>query len=160
MTIRKITIYGLLSALTIAISFLLTIPIPATNGMITPIEIGIYLSALLLGPTGGLLIGGISGLTIDLLTGYSQWAPFSLVIHGLQGLIVGYLAFKFVKQNKISWLILASLWMICGYFLASWYLFDWTIAVASIFNNLIQSILGIVVTSLIYPRIKRINLLN
>lgn len=153
MTTKKITTYGLLTAITVAISMIISIPIPATNGIITPIEIGIYLSALLFGPIAGLSVGGISGFLIDILLGFSQWSIFSLIIHGLQGFIVGYLAFKFSKKNILAWLVIGSLIMITGYFLASIFLFGISIAIPDLISNLIQSILGIIIVYLIYPKL-------
>ena len=156
MTIRKITINGLLIALTVAVSMVISIPIPATNGLITPIEIGIYLSALIFGPFAGLLVGAVSGFLIDILLGFGQWAFFSLIIHGLQGFVVGYLAFKFNQKNKLAWLVLGSLIMVTGYFLVSYFSFGISIALPDLFSNLIQSILGITIAYFIYPKLNQV----
>ena len=101
MTTKHITIYALMIALTVALSLTVLIPVPATNGFVTLCEAGIYTTASLFGPLGGLTVGAASGLLIDLISGYPQWAIFSFVIHGLQGLISGY----FAKKSTTSWLI-------------------------------------------------------
>lgn len=120
MNTKKIAIYAMLTALTVGVSLVILIPIPGTNGFVTLCEVGIYTAAALFGPMGGLIVGAGSGLFIDLLSGYPQWAIFSLLIHGLQGLVA-------------------------GYFFASWLLYDWPVGVASLPSNLVQNIVGIVV---------------
>ena len=101
LTTKHITIYALMIALTVALSLTVLIPVPATNGFVTLCEAGIYTTASLFGPLGGLTVGAASGLLIDLISGYPQWAIFSFLIHGLQGLISGY----FAKKSTTSWLI-------------------------------------------------------
>ena len=63
-------------ALTVALSLTVLIPVPATNGFVTLCEAGIYTTASLFGPLGGLTVGATSGLLIDLISGYPQWAIF------------------------------------------------------------------------------------
>lgn len=142
MTTRRITIYAMMIALTVALSLTVLIPIPATNGFVTLCEVGIYTAAALFGPIGGLVVGASSGLLIDLISGYPQWMIFSLVIHGLQGLVSGYFAGKSVK-NMFVGLFLGSIIMISGYFLAGWFLYDCPAGVASIPSNFFQNIVGI-----------------
>ena len=108
MKTKQLTIYAMLIALTVALSLTILIPVPATNGFVTLCEAGIYTAAFLYGPTGGLVVGASSGLLIDLISGYPQWAVFSLVIHGLQGYVAG----SFSKSSTRMWglgLLLGSL---------------------------------------------------
>ncbi len=76
MKTKQLTIYAMLIALTVALSLTILIPVPATNGFVTLCEAGIYTAAFLYGPTGGLVVGASSGLLIDLISGYPQWAVF------------------------------------------------------------------------------------
>ncbi len=80
---------AMLTALTCALSLTFIIPVPQTKGFVTLCEAGIYISALLFGPSAGAFVGGMSGGIIDFLSGYPEWAFFSIVIHGVQGWIVG-----------------------------------------------------------------------
>lgn len=142
-------------ALTVALSLTVLIPIPATNGFVTLCEAGIYTTAVLFGPAGGLIVGASSGLLIDLLSGFPQWAIFSLLIHGLQGWFSGYFAEKTSKGLLIG-CILGSFVMISGYFLAGWFLYDWPAGVASIPGNLFQNIVGIGLAFPLIQAFKRI----
>lgn len=151
---------ALLSALTTVISMFFIIPVPAMNGFVTLCEAGIYLSAVLLGPTGGFWVGALSGGLIDMLSGYPQWALFSIIIHGIQGLLVGYVYRRFAKPyNLLVSLAIGSLIMIIGYFFATMILYTWPAAVASIPGNLIQNILGILVTLPVVKGLRKINII-
>ncbi len=53
----------------------------------------VYASALLLGPTLGALAGGIGSSLSDVLSGFATtYAPGTLIIKGIEALIVGYIA--------------------------------------------------------------------
>ncbi|MFV0559360.1 MAG: ECF transporter S component [Enterococcus sp.] len=152
---NKLTIYAMLIALTVALSLTVIIPVPATNGFVTLCDVGIYLAALLFGPIGGLTVGAFSGGLIDLLSGYPEWAIFSLLIHGLQGFIVGYIANKPMKYSRLLALFLGSLTMIVGYVFAGSLLFSWPTGIASIPGNVIQTGFGSLVTVPLFNALTR-----
>lgn len=157
MNIRQITTYAMLIALTVALSLTILIPVPATNGFVTLCEVGIYTASSLFGPLGGLVVGGSSGLLIDLISGYPQWAIFSLLIHGSQGLIVGLIG----RQTMLRWflgLLTGSVVMITGYLLAGWFLYGWPAGVASIPGNMLQNLFGIALTYPLVSGLKRFQL--
>lgn len=157
-TTRKLALIAILIALTVSLSLLFIIPIPATKGFMTLCEVGIYTSAILLKNPAGLAVGGLSGLLIDLLSGYPQWCLFSLIIHGLQGLTAGYLTSKKnTRLQIILALFISSLIMIIGYFLATSFLFGWPAGFASIPGNIIQNIFGIIVTVPLVFELKRVH---
>ncbi len=155
-TNRQIVTVAMITALSVALSLLLIIPVPATNGFVTLLDVGIYTGAFLLGGPSGFFIGALSGGLIDLLSGYPQWLIFSFVIHGLQGGIAGYLFQKKGKVNFSLAFLLGSLAMIIGYFFATWFLYTWPAAIASLPGNFLQNIFGIGVTMLIAPTLKKI----
>ena len=64
---RKISLYAVITALTVAVSMVFIIPVPATNGFVTLADAGIYIASLLFGPIGGLTVGALSGGLIDLM---------------------------------------------------------------------------------------------
>ncbi|KAF1296747.1 ECF transporter S component [Enterococcus sp. JM4C] len=157
MKTRDLTKIALMVAMTVSLSLLFIIPVPQTKGFVTLCEVGIYTSALLFGPTGGLFVGALSGGLIDLLSGYPEWALFSVLIHGIQGLLLGFIYQKFPnKQGLMVGFILASVWMIIGYALATSLLYTWPAGLASLPGNLIQNLFGIFVTVPLYQGLKRI----
>lgn len=157
MKVKELTKLAMMVALTVTMSILFIIPIPATKGFVTLCEVGIYASALLFGPSGGLLVGALSGGLIDLISGYPEWAIFSIIIHGTQGLILGYIYQRFPnKKGLIFGFLLASLFMIVGYALATALLFGWPAGLASLPGNGMQNIFGIAVTVPLFQALQRV----
>lgn len=151
---KKISLYGMLTALTVAVSLIVIIPIPGTNGFITLADTGIYIASLLFGPLGGLTVGAFSGGLIDLVSGYPQWFLFSLLIHGCQGWVAG-MFFERKLKSQIVGLILGCLIMIVGYALATSLLYGTGAGLVSIPSNSVQSIFGAVVAVPLSQAIKK-----
>lgn len=63
--------------------------IPATRGFFNLGEVMVYTSALIGGPIVGFIAGGLGSALADLLLGYTQFAPGTFVIKGVEGFIVG-----------------------------------------------------------------------
>lgn len=157
MKTKELTKLAMMIALTVTLSLLFIIPIPATKGFVTLCEVGIYASALLFGPSGGFLVGALSGGLIDMISGYPEWAIFSIIIHGLQGFILGYLYNKYPSKRSLAiGFLLASVFMIAGYAFATALLFGWPAGLASIPGNSIHNIFGIAVTVPLYHALQRV----
>jgi Predicted membrane protein len=150
-SVKTISLAAILTALTVGMSLLVVIPIPATKGLVTLCEVGIFTSAILFKNPIGFTVGAASGFLIDLISGFPEWCIFSLIIHGLEGFIVAYLVPEDDKSFKkiIIPLLLGSLVMIVGYCLATALLFSWPAGIASIFSNIFQVGFGMAVTVLV-----------
>ncbi|KRK65341.1 hypothetical protein FC72_GL001411 [Companilactobacillus tucceti DSM 20183] len=150
-SVKQITLAAILIAMTVSLSLLVVIPVPATKGIVTLCEVGIYTSAILFGNPMGFTVGAVSGFLIDIISGYPQWCLFSLIIHGLQGAAVAYFTPERNKRIKttIVPLLIGSVIMVVGYCLATALLFGWPAGIASIFSNIIQVGFGMAVTLLI-----------
>lgn len=155
-TTKQITLLALLAAATFVLGRFSQIPIPAINGYVSLLDAGIFAVALSFGRKEGAVVGGLAAFLIDLMSGFPQWMFFSLAIHGLQG----YLA----ALTRSKWLnfILASLMMVGGYFFASWFLYGFMAAVNPLTNipNLIQTILGYFVGTLVAQLLKKTGLID
>lgn len=158
--IRQEVLAAILTSLTTAMSILVVIPVPATHGLVTLCEVGIYTSAILFGNPIGLIVGGASGFLIDIISGYPVWCLFSLVIHGLQGFIVAYLMKnrKLSVRNMLLPLLVGSVIMIGGYYFATSLLYGWPAGLASVPGNLVQVGFGISVTILVAESLAKIKL--
>jgi uncharacterized membrane protein len=118
------TIFLALASVSIALVFVVTyltanVTIPATKGYFDFGDIIIFIVALTFGPAIGGLAGGLgSSLSDALSAGSSIYAPFTLIIKGLEGYAAGYLAFRsFRGKLGIAW-VFASAIMVAGYFVA------------------------------------------
>ena len=157
---KNLAILAVIIAFNVALSYVVKIPVPATNGFVNLVEAGIFVAALLGGARSGLIVGGLSSLLLDLLAGYPQWMIFSLVIHGLEGLVVGYFGYQKRVSSQIIGLIIGSAIMVIGYLLAGALLYNWTAGVASIVGNIAQAVMGLIVALVLMPVFRRMPQVN
>ena len=145
LSVRSIALLAIMIAVTCVFT-LIKVPIPGTRGYIHFGDIAANFAAIAFGPWLGLLIaGGGTGLA-DIASGYAVWAPFTLVIHGLQGFVVGYLALLSRHHTKSLWyaVVIGEIIMIVGYFLAGWWLEGFNLTVFSIPFNAVQGLVGLI----------------
>ncbi|MFN3336042.1 MAG: ECF transporter S component [Thermomicrobium sp.] len=108
-----------LSGVMIAVVFVATrfIQVPIPSGYIHLGDIAIYTGAFLFGP----IVGGISGafgpMLADLTSGYGQYAPATLLLHGLQGLLAGWIGWRAGIWRMILAVAIGGLVIVVGYFL-------------------------------------------
>lgn len=150
MSTKKLTTLAMLTALTTALSLLFVLPVPQTKGVVTLCEAGIYTTALLLGGHSGAIVGSLSGGMIDFLSGYPEWALFSILIHGCQGYLTG----RF-RHYPLLALCLGSVTMILGYAAATTIMFGFGAGIASILSNSLQNVFGILVAFPLVNYLKR-----
>ncbi|MCX7669444.1 MAG: ECF transporter S component [Anaerolineae bacterium] len=142
-----IALTALLIALTTVFTLLVRVPIPATQGYVNLSDVAITFTGLIFGPWVGLAAGGIGAGLADLLGGYAQFAPLSLVAHGLEGLAIGWLGRgrKAPAAMIAAWLVGAAV-MVAGYLLGEGlFLTGWPAAIAEVPMNALQAIVGAVV---------------
>lgn len=150
MSTKKLTTLAMLTALTTALSLLFVLPVSQTKGVVTLCEAGIYTTALLLGGPSGAIVGSLSGGMIDFLSGYPEWALFSILIHGCQGYLTG----RF-RHYPLLALCLGSVTMILGYAAATTIMFGFGAGIASILSNSLQNVFGILVAFPLVNYLKR-----
>ncbi len=145
---KSLVLIGLLIALVTIATISIKIPMPGTGGYIHPGDTIIYIVAILFGGKYALLAGGLGSALADLLSGYGQWALPTLLIKGLEGLIIAKIANQTLKIRKLQFrdvlaILGGALWMVMGYYLAEAILVkSFVVPLASISWNLIQAIGG------------------
>lgn len=98
-------------------TMLVKIPIPATGGYFNLGDTFVMLAGLLFGPLAGLLTG-LVGPTVADLIGFPQFVPATAITKGLEGFMVGLIAFKSPKTAlKIIALIVGVIILVSGYFI-------------------------------------------
>ena len=127
------------------------LPIAAASGLIHLGNVPLFIAAILFGKRTGMIAGGIGMGLFDLLSGWTLWAPFTLVIVGCMGLVVGA-----VTENKKSFpryilaMVLACVIKIVGYYIAEGFIYgNWIAPVSSIPGNLVQIGVAAVITLII-----------
>ena len=85
----RIATLSILIAVTTLFTYMIRIPVAPTRGYINFGDVSIFFTALIFGPLTAFITGGTGTALADILSGYSQWAPFTFLAHGLQGLCIG-----------------------------------------------------------------------
>jgi len=154
---KNITLYSLGIATVYCATFFIKVP-NQLDGYANLGDGFILLFSSIVPPFGAFMIAGIGSAMADLAGGYGHYFFFTLFIKGFQGVIVSLIARK-SKSVKILFTgyILASLFMVTGYFFAKWVLkSSIAIALTGISGNIAQAIIGLVVACILYPIVKKL----
>jgi len=163
--IRAIIQMGLLSALTFVAAWAIHIPY-GNGGVIHLGDSMIFLTAVVFGRKYAAVSGAIGMSMFDILSGFSVWAPYTLVIKAGMGLIAGSLANmggskgSSTVKNAVG-MLLAGVWMIFGYYVAE-AIITWNITqpVFGILGNIIQFGAGAAIAFVIIAAIKKTSYFN
>ncbi len=160
---RELSAAAIFAALTFVVTRYTAIPIPATRGIFNLGEAVIYVAALAFGPLVGLLAGGLGSSLADIAAGVGYYAPFTLVIKGIEGYIVGRLRGP-TAAARLRATVIGGAWMVLGYFLSQVFFFQtlrfatsMSAALAAALTelpfNIVQVTVGVVVSVLVAVRL-------
>ena len=156
----NIALLAIMTALATIMTIVIQIPYPGTSGYFNFGDTMVMLGGLLLGPVGGFFAGGVGSALADVISGYTFYAPITLVVKGLEGMAVGYFSFKVKEHVRLSkWdivgVLVGAIIMLTGYFTAQFILFGLAVAIGELVTvNLAQVVIGGVVALTIGPTIR------
>lgn len=160
MNSNKTTQEMVLTALGMAIVFIATMMIKVPNGLQGYVNLGdgfILLFSSFVRPPYAFLIGGLGSAFADIAGGYGYYFLFTLLIKGIEAFLVSKLISSDSKKSMqyIAY-SLGSILMITGYVIADTFVNQSLIlALASVPGNCIQAILGIGISVLGYPIVRK-----
>lgn len=149
-SLRKWVLTSLLTALVAVGTMLIQIPSPATQGYVNVGDAFVFITGAILGPLPGFVAGGIGSALADLLSGYAYYAPWTLIIKGLEGLLMGLLVYgRWRGQTNllrpIVGMVVSGIWMVVGYFFAGSFLYGWQASLTSIPGNIAQALVSLAI---------------
>lgn len=154
--VNVVAVAGVSTALVAVATRAINIPVPATGGYINLGDTMVMFVAMVFGPVIGAFAGGVGSALGDVISGYPGWAPVTLIIKGIEGLVVGYISQKF---EGVGGLIVAGtvggILMVSGYFLFEYYAFGFSNAYSELPGNLAQAVTGIIVGTGLANAIKK-----
>lgn len=162
--VRSLVVSAILAALVIVSIFFIKIPMIG-QGYVHIADSFILLSALL-GPFYGFLVGGIGTMLADLLAGYAIYAPWSLMVHGLQAILMALLIGKVADLTWVKFfiggLVISFFTVVLGYAVVEYILSggQMALALATIPINFLQILAGTAVGTALYGPIKKLLTLN
>ncbi len=150
---RQLVITAMSIALVLVATLFINIklPIASSGGLVHMGTAMLFLIAILFGPRTALIAGAIGMGLFDLISGWTLWAPFTIVARGLQGYIVGRIAWssRYKGDNpalNIFAMIVSAPVMLAVYYVCEGILYsNWVAPAASIPGNITQNVIGILV---------------
>jgi uncharacterized membrane protein len=142
---ENIGIVAVFSALAFVATRFIQIPILQTGGYLNFGEAIIYIAAIFFGPFVGGLVGAIGPALADITSPYAAFAPFTLLIKGIEGFIVGKISSTNQKNmNKLLGILIGGSVMIIGYYAVEIFVFliPTPIALIEVPFNILQVIVG------------------
>ncbi|MEG0383733.1 MAG: ECF transporter S component [Solibacillus sp.] len=144
---------SLLISLVFVATFFINIRLPiAANGGLVHLGTGmLFIAAIMFGPKKGAIAGAVGMALFDLFSGWTLWAPFTLVARGVQGYIVGKIAWSGGRKGKspifnVIAIISSVPFMLLGYYVCELVIFkNWVMPLASIPGNLVQNAVGMLI---------------
>jgi uncharacterized membrane protein len=130
-TVRDFAYTIVMTALTCVVTMTVRVPTPLVGGYTHLGDVVQIFASLAFGWVVGGIAGGVGSALADLLGGYPFWAPITLVIRGIEGIIIGKLGYQRNIYWKISASIIGMVFMMAGYFGVYVPLYGWAAAVAS-----------------------------
>jgi uncharacterized membrane protein len=145
MRARMISLVAVSIALVAAVVYSIKVPIPATGGYTHPGAVAEVFIAVAFGPVVGSVAAGVGAALSDLLSGYAQFSPLTLLAHGSLGLLVGWMGWKRSWRMKVLGWILGGLALVAFYYVgeATVYGLGSATALVEVPVNLIQVGLGV-----------------
>ncbi|NJE05461.1 ECF transporter S component [Thermococcus sp. M36] len=153
---NMIAVSAIMTALVTVATRSIQINVPATGGYMNFGDTMVMFAAMTFGPVVGLFAGGVGSALADALSPYAGWAPITLVVKGLEGLVIGYMA---RKSDSVSTLVIAGIAggiiMIGGYFAFEAYILGVTVALQEVPVNIVQAVTGVLVGTGLAKAIKK-----
>lgn len=153
---KNLAYTGVLSALCFVATAYISIP-SVSGGHTNLSDAVIFLSAYILGPIGGFFVGGIGTFIADLVY-YPATMFYSFFIHGVEGLICGFImyAFRNTQSKALSAvfsalaMLVSGIFMFAMFFLAKWLFYGtWETALISLPRNVLQAVISLVIAMVI-----------
>ena len=122
------------TSLLIALVFIATrfinirLPLASTGGLVHLGNTMLFIAAIVFGKRKGAIAGAFGMGLFDLLSEWAIWAPFTFVVRGVMGYIIGSIAWSGNKKGEsiktnIFAIIISGVWMIFGYYVTEMILY-------------------------------------
>lgn len=160
MKTQKIVVTALFSALVFVATYFLTIPVQI--GYINFGDAFLLLAGVLVGPWGAGICGALGGAIADLASGFAIYAPFTLVVKFVEGVLCGLLFNLLKKRDKLYFagtffaFVVSALWMVFGYLITNTILYSFEAALLTVVNDLLQAGISVAIATVLFVALSHI----
>ncbi|MBO3443264.1 ECF transporter S component [Clostridium sp. CCUG 7971] len=127
------------------------LPISINGGLIHLGNTMLFISAIVFGKKKGAISGAFGMALFDLVSGWTMWAPFTFIVRGIMGYIIGSISWSSGKcgnntVTNIFAIIISGIWMLVGYYITEVILYgNLTVPLTSIPGNITQVVIGLII---------------
>ena len=139
----------LISLVFVATAFInIKLPILSSGGLVHLGTGMLFISAIVFGKKKAAIAGAVGMAIFDLTGAWALWAPFTFVVRGAMGYVMGAIAYSNNKKGNsimfnILGIVVSGAVMIVGYYITEGIIYgNWLTPVASIPGNLTQIVVG------------------
>lgn len=158
---KMLVINALFIALTLVATMFINIrlPIMGNGGLIHLGNVPLFIAAMVYGKKTGALAGAFGMGMFDIISGWTAWAPFTFVIVGTMGFMVGLitekLKFRPIVVNTIA-VGIALIIKVVGYYFTEVILYgNWVAPFGSVPGNVMQVVIAAIIVLPIVERLKK-----
>jgi uncharacterized membrane protein len=160
---KDMVLTALLTALVFVATAFINIRLPflSNGGLVHLGTVMLFITSIVFGKEKGAIAGAVGMAIFDLSSGWALWAPFTFIIRGIMGYMVGAIAWSKRRDGSnfivnIVAIILSGVWMIFGYYTSEVILYgNWITPVGSIPGDVIQILMGLILGLPIAKALKR-----
>jgi uncharacterized membrane protein len=156
---KSLVLTALLTAIVTIMTFINVPLFGAQGGLIHLGYVALFPIAIIYGKQIGMIAGGVGMGLFDILSGWSAWAPGTLIIVGIIGYVVGQLT----ERNKtypilILAMLIGSLISVAGYFLYNAFIMGFGVESASVslIGDSLKVGASLVITLATYPALQQL----
>ncbi len=151
---RLLAITAVMTGVVFVLTRVVQVPTPVV-GYIHLGDLAVFFGAFAFGPVVGGVAGGLGTALADYTSPYAQWTVFSLVIHGTQGWVAGWLVRRWKGTLGLVAAGLAGIAIVVVGYLLAGLILKGELAFAEVPLNLIQASIGAVVSAPLYAAVRR-----
>ncbi|NYT04429.1 MAG: ECF transporter S component [Candidatus Methanofastidiosa archaeon] len=155
---KNIGIVAVFSALAFVATRFIQIPILQTGGYLNFGEAIIYVAAIFFGPFVGGLVGAIGPALADVTSPYAAFAPFTFIIKGIEGFVVGKISSSSQRKvNKLIGITAGGGIMVIGYYIVEILIFliPPPVALIEVPFNILQFVVGGIIAIVVTEKLKK-----
>jgi uncharacterized membrane protein len=148
LTAQLVAIIGVMIAVIFVLTYSTKIPI-GPGGYVHLGDTAIFFTSFIFGPVVAGIAGAFGTSFSDLASGYANYAAGTFIIHGLQGLVAGLIAWRGGLNRMIMGAIAGAAILVGGYFIYDWLILQlgigtaWTDAGLNLFQVASGAVIGI-----------------
>ena len=156
--VKFLTITAMGIALVYVFTWFINVRIFAGEGGLVHLgNVPLFIFAILFGRKTGAIAGGIGMALFDLTSGWTAWAPFTLIIVGIMGFVAGLVT---EKKKGFFWCLSAMVLTlpikITGYYIAEGFITgNWAAPAMSVPGNALQVGAAIIITAIVIVPLRK-----